>query len=388
MRHGRLRLVLSLGVLVAAVTGCASVGASTTSAVPDERSPIAAVPGCERAWTDPADDSPTRTVARCAPGTPAPQPLSHPATVVVSIPVRLEYAAPLLLADSLGEFAKENITIRYVGLPSYDAIPQLSQGQIDAAVAGYELALFNAERLGLDVEAVMGNYFPPDAGDYSVPQTGLWCRRSSFSNPADPDPAETQDMKWGIATGKGTVSFYYSVAELARRVPDFDPHRVRIEALMPNEAAIALGNGAVDCASLIDPLWVDFVTSDYVQMATQTPGEPLGMTLFGKNLIDDSPAVGDAFVRAVVRTINTYLAGDYHSDPKVMDALAVAMNMPVEKIARTPSLRFDWELRSGTPDRVQQLFLDLHVISGYEHLVPEEELIDRSFTEHAVGRTN
>lgn len=384
-RRLRQGLALVVGSTLAA-TACASVGASTTSRVPDQRSPIVAVAGCEGAWTDPADDSPEREVARCAPGAPAPQPLSQPTTVVMSIPVRLEYAAPLLLADSLGEFAKENISIRYVGLPSYDAIPQLSQGQIDVAVAAYELALFNAERLDLAVEAVMGNYFPPDAGDYTVPQTGLWCRRSSFTNPSDPDPAETQDMKWGISVGKGTVSFYYSVAELSRRVPDFDPHRVRIEALMPNEGAIALSNGAVDCASLIDPLWIDFTGGDYVQMATQTPSEPLGMTLFGKNLIHDSPAVGDAFVRAVVRTINTYLSGDYHADPKVMAALAVAMNMPVEKIARTPSLRFDWELRSGTPERVQQLFLDLHVISGYEHVVPEEDLIDRSFTDHAVGR--
>ena len=40
----------------------------------------------------------------------------------------------------------------------------------------------------------MGNYFPPDAGDYSVPQTGLWCRKDSFTDPSNPDPAETQTL--------------------------------------------------------------------------------------------------------------------------------------------------------------------------------------------------
>lgn len=300
----------------------------------------------------------------------------------------MEFAAPVLLADSLGEFAKENIAIQFVNVLSFDAMPQLAQGQLDVAVGGYEVALFNAERIGLGVKAVMGNYFPPKAGDYSVAQTGLWCRRDSFSNPSNPDPAETQDLKWAQTTGKSGVAFYYSVSELSARVPGFDAERVEIVSVPASESATALVNGAADCAILIDPQWIDFATPEYVLMATQTPGEPLGVTMFGKNLLRDSPAVGDAFTRAVVRTINTYLTGDYHSDPKVMEALSVAINQPVSLIKRTPSLLFDWELRSETPRRMQELLIDLGVITGYEHPVPEDRVIDRSFTDHAVGRTN
>ena len=191
----RIRVVLGAVVVTTLATACGAVSSSTSVRVPDERAPVVAVPGCEGAWSDPTDMSPVRPVARCAPRTPAPRPLSQPATVVFSLPFRLEFAAPIILADALGEFALENVTVKFVSLPSFDAIPQMAQGQVDAAVGGFEVAQFNAAFLDLGVKAVMGNYFPPSAGDYSVPQTGLWCRRSAFSDPVNPDPAEVERLR-------------------------------------------------------------------------------------------------------------------------------------------------------------------------------------------------
>lgn len=387
-RQRRSVAVLAVLLALVGVSACSSAARSTSSRAPDLRQEVVPVAGCENAWTDLADVSTGRRVARCSPGAPAPKPLSQPTNLIVSIPWKLEFAAPVLLADSMGEFAKENLTITVVAMPGYDAIPQLAQGQLDVAVGGFEVAFFNAERIGLPVRAVMGNYFPPSAGDYSVPQTGLWCRRSSFSDPANPDPAETQDMTWSTATGKSSVAFFYSIEELRKRVPDYDAERVKTMVLPATESPTALKNGAVDCATLIDPIWMNFTGGEYVQMATQVPGEPLGFVLFGKNLLRDSPAVGDAFMRATVRTINTYLSGDYHQDDAVVAQLAKDMNQPnTDFIKKTPSLTFDWELRSVTSDRIQRMFIDLNVISTYETPIHEDRVIDRSFTDHAVGRT-
>jgi NitT/TauT family transport system substrate-binding protein len=110
--------------------------------------------------------------------------------------------------------------------------------------------------------------------------------------------------------------------------------------------------------------------------------------LFGKSLLQDTPAVGDAFARAVIRTINTYLNGDYHQNPEVMAAIATAINQPVKLLERTPSLTMDWEIRAGTTTRMQQEFIDLDVITAYEQPVREDKLVDRSFYEHATGRTS
>lgn len=379
-----------LGVLGALIlVGCSSASGSTVSKVPDERLAVVPVEGCEKGWTDPTDLSPTRPVARCAPGTPAPKPLSKSTNLTVSIPWKLEFAAPILLANSMGEFAKENLTITTVALPGYDAIPQLAQGQLDASVGGFEVAFFNAERIGLPVRAVMGNYYPPFAGDYSVPQTGLWCRRDAFTDPSNPNLLETQDMTWSTATGKSSVAFFYAVEELTKKFPEFDAERVKTVVLPATESPTALTNGAVDCSVLVDPVWQNFAGGDYVMAATQVPAEPLGFVLFGKSLLHDSPAVGDAFMRAVVRTINTYLTGDYHQNDAVMAQLAADMNQPsADFMKKTPSLVFDWELRAGTSERIQKMFIALNSISTYETPIPDDRLLDRSYYEHVVGKAD
>ena len=382
------RFWLSLGCAASVLlTGCVG-GPSSASRAPDLRGDVVAVQGCENGRTDQTDLSSGRLPARCTAGAPAPRPLSQPIKLRVAIALRGEYAAAVLLAQSLGEFEKENLSVDFVTLPTSDAIPQLSQGQLDASVGGYDLSLFNASRIGLTVRAVLGSYYPPAAGDYSVQQTGLWCRRDAFTTPESPDPAETQNLRWGSAVGKSSSGIYYGIAELKKRVPDFNGDALRVINIPSSEMATGLKNGAIDCAVLIDPVWIDFATPEYVLMATQLPGEPLGAVLFGKSLLRDTPAVGDAFARAVIRTINTHLSGDYHQDPSVMAAIATAINQPVALLARTSSLTMDWEIRQDTTTRMQQAFIDLDVITAYENPVPEEKLVDRSFYEHATGRTS
>lgn len=390
MKKRALNLHRSLAVgLVGAIwlSGCVG-GPSSASLAPDLRSDLTPIAGCENGRTDQSDLAVGRMPARCNSGTPAAQPLSQPVKLRVSIAFRGEYAAPVLLAQSLGEFQKENLSVEFVTLPTSDAIPQLSQGQLDASIGGYDLSLFNASRIGLTVRAVLGNYYPPSAGDYSVQQTGLWCRRDAFSNPGSPDPTETQKLRWGSAVGKASSGIYYAIAELKKRVPDFNGDALSVVNIPSSEMTTGLKNGAIDCAILIDPVWIEFSTSDYVMMATQLPGEPLGAVLFGKSLLRDTPAVGDAFARAVIRTINTYFSGDYHQDPEVMAAIAAAINQPVKLLERTPSLTMDWEIRKDTTTRMQQEFIDLNVITAFEQPVAEEKLVDRSFYEHATGQSN
>jgi NitT/TauT family transport system substrate-binding protein len=398
--HGRRRsailAALAAGVLLAAScggnedvtsgpTGGTAEGGGSGGAGGVE---VVEVEGCEQGWTDPSDRSTHRQVARCEPGTPAPQPLPERTTVRLASAFRLEFNSPVLLADTLGEFEKENIQFEFVNLPFSDAVPQLAQGQVDAAIGGFELALYNAGNQGLPVKAVMGNYFPPDAGDYEVPQTGLWCRRDAFSDPQDPDPAETQDMTWASSVGRGSSSVYYSVTELRKRVPEFNVENLQVERIPSADTVQALQNGAIDCGVLLDPLWLQVADDPaYVMMATQTPGEPLGLVAFGRSLLQEKPEVGVAFVRAVVRTINTYFEGDYHQDPEVMAEIAEVTGQDMSRLTQTPSLVMDWEIREGTTDDMQELFIDLGVITEFTEPVAEDVVVDRSFYEAAVGHT-
>jgi NitT/TauT family transport system substrate-binding protein len=347
------------------------------------------VAGCAKGWTDPAIISVDRAVARCDKGAPAPQPLAQMTTVKLSSAFRLEFMSPILLADSLGEFAKENIKLEFVNLSFADAAPQLAQGTLDAAVGGFEIALFSAANQNLPVKAVMGNYYPPDAGDYTKPQTGLWCRRDRFTTPDKPADAELQTKSWASSVGKGSSAIYYSAAEIQKRLPSFDITKVDIQRIPSADTVTALQNGAIDCGVLLDPTWTVVADNpDYFQAATQTPGEPLGMIAYGKSLLQDKPDVGVAFARAIIRTINTYYSGDYHNDPAVIAEIAKQTNQPdTAALTKVPSLVMDWEIRKDTTTRIQDLFIKLGVITDFSTPIAEDKVVDRSFYERAVGKT-
>jgi NitT/TauT family transport system substrate-binding protein len=351
---------------------------------------VATTPGCEKAgYTDPANLAASRKVARCDPNTPAPKPLPTKEKVVVASAFKLEFNSPLGLAISLGEFTKENLEVEIQNLNFANSVPQLATGQIDVAVGGFETALFGAGNNNLPVRVVLGNYYPPKASDYTVAQTGLWCRREIFTTPQAPKLKELETKKWATSVGRGSSAMYYSVAEILKREPSFDYKKVEVQAIPSNDILNAVRSKNIDCGILLDPIWVQ-VKDDptMVQVATQTPGEPLGIYAFGKRMLQDRKDVGEAFVRAFIRTINTYYAGDYHKDAKVMAEIQKFTGQTdavFQPLAALDSLTMDWEIRKDTTTRIQQLFLDVGVDLGFKTVVPEDKLIDRSFYEKVVG---
>jgi hypothetical protein len=56
-----------------------------------------------------------------------------------------------------------------------------------------------------------------------------------------------------------------------------------------------------------------------------------------------------------------------------------------QPLAALDSLTMDWEIRKDTSTRIQQLFIDLGVITDFKTPVAEEKIVDRSYYERAVG---
>ncbi len=370
----------------AAKTGATGTATGATGASTGKKATVA---GCEKGYTDPADLSKGRQVARCTSGSPAPVPLAAKTKITLATNFKLEFNSPVYVAQSLGEYAKENLEVEIVNLSFANAIPQMVTGQVDVAVGGFEIALFNAGNQDLGVKVISGNYFPPKASDYTVAQTGLWCRRDAFTTPDKPNLKEIETKKWGTAAGRGSSAVYYSAAEIQKRVPDFSMKKVDVATIPSVDIIPALKNKAIDCGILLDPLWTQ-VKDDkaFFQAATQTPGEPLGVMAFGKNLLKDKPEVGQAFMRAYIRTVNTYFAGDYHKDDKVMAEIQKWTGATAEAQATLKgldSLTFDWEIRKDTTTRIQQLFIDLGVLTDIKTPVAEDKLVDRSVYEKVLG---
>lgn len=342
--------------------------------------------GCaENGLTDPSDFSADRTIARCEPGFPAPQPLDERATIVLGNRFRAEFVAPILLAEHYGLFDEENIDVEWEEISLTDSMVPMDDCTVDFAIGGTEASFHNGVAQGLDVKMVLGNYFPPDAGDPSIPQTGLWARRDVFSDPANPDITELEGARVASAVGLGSVVIY-PVAQ-AFDEAGFSLLDMEFEQIGSAEHFIALENDAVQAAWMLDPYWIEASESpdDYVLLVTQTPGEPLGGVYAGPCVRSgDRREAGEAFVRAYIRAINTYLPPDYQDDAEVMAALAEETGAPIESLETTPGLYFDWEMRTNTSQNAQQYYIEFDTVE-YEDVLTDEQVMDRSMYEAVVG---
>lgn len=384
-------LLVAAAMFVATLAACGDDDDSTAASADDTpqatsttAEPSSTIEGCgEGASTDIDDLSAERQPARCDAGFPAPQPLATPTKIVLANAFKSEYVAPIILADQLGEFAKENLEVEIVSIGLEDALPQMRNGTIDAANGAPNASVFNADAGGLEVRWVLGNFFPPSAGDTSVPQTGLWARRDIFSDPDEPDLRELEGRRVASAVGLASVIAYPIAQAFDEAGADFGA--IEFTQVPSTDMVAALENDAVDAAWLLDPFWTQLQDSpDFMLVATQPPGEPLGGIFFGERLLGEDREAGKALIRALIRTVNTYLDGDYHTDDTVMNAIAEITAIPVERIRATPALQFDWEIRGGTIDRAQQYFRQFGVLN-YDHEIPEDDLVDRSLYLEVVG---
>jgi len=371
-----------------------AAGTETSASTPDTTSDTTsdtggaaagAVEGCGADSVTPLDDiSADRKPARCDPGAPAPQPLAEKYTVRFSTAFKAEFVAPILLGISEGEFEKENLDIDVQTLGFSDAVPLMASGDVDIAVGGTEAALFNAINSDIGIKWALANFSPPSAGDASVPQTGLWVRRDAFSDPDKPDLAELKGKTLASAVGNGS-SIAYPI-EAALEDAGLTLNDVTVQQIPSTDMVQALENNAVQAAWLLDPYWIAASENpDFVLVATQPPAEPIGGLYFGPEFLKDHRDAALAFVRAYIRTVNTYLNGDYQTDADVMDALSKATETPVENLDATPALTFDWEIRGGTTDRMQAVFIKLGSV-GYSEPIPEDQVVDRSLYLEAVGQ--
>lgn len=337
--------------------------------------------GCGReSATDPRDLSIGRTVARCAPGSPGAVPLPARATVRVAIPERTDAVAPLLVAQALHEFAAENLAVQIVDMPEDEAYAAMRDGRIDAVVGGLDAVFLDqAVTAASGAKLVMGGPLARAPGDIGVPQGGLWATRSSI--PDLDDWSTLADHALATTGGEGSAALYpIETIFSQRQVPN---NAVDIIAASPKEAARRLAAGQISLAWLPQPVAADVGHNDSLMLVATLPAsESIAGTVFGPRLLGPDRAVGVAFVRAVVRTINTHLSDGY--DRPARAALTKAMHVSGAQLRAGSAPLFDWEIRSGTLVRMQRVFIEVGSVT-YDQPAPERGLIDRSLYEDAVA---
>ncbi|HKA85045.1 MAG TPA: hypothetical protein VKD21_14330 [Acidimicrobiales bacterium] len=338
--------------------------------------------GCgSAARTDTRDLAASRPVARCAGGSPAPQPLALPVRVRVALTQRGEAAAPVLLADRMGEFAAEGLRVELIDQPASAAFASLAAGDVDAVVGPIDAPFFDAVRGGAGARWVLGGSLSTAPEDTDVPQAGLWLRSDLMRDGWR--WSELAGMRVALDAGWRSASVY-PLATLAGE-GGLSLNEVDLVAAAEEDAADRLLDGELAAAWVDQPASARIADGDRFRLAATLPAtEPIDGTMISGRLLGADRGVGLAYARAVIRTINTYLSGDYHDDEDVMAALAGATGAGADELAETRPLLFDWEIRSGTAERLQDAMVVIGAV-GYERPLSEDDVVDRSLAVDALG---
>ncbi|HEV7757509.1 MAG TPA: hypothetical protein VGO78_00910 [Acidimicrobiales bacterium] len=347
--------------------------------------------GCGEAAQTAIDDlAADRTVARCAPDSPAAVPLPGAAPVPLRVGIRgtTEDLAPLLLADQLGEFTAENLAVE---LKTYDdatsLFAALDAGEVDAVAGDLDAPFFDLVAAhGRDdtpgPRLIMGGAIAARPNDLSTPQPGLWLRPDVLEKPDQ--WRDLEDQPFGVEDSIADVVAQPITALL--RQDDISLNEVRLHVVGGKEAADQLAAGDLAAAWLSEPYWREVADNDEVELVATLPvSESLGGIVVKPSLVDDDRDIGVAFSRAMIRTIDTYLGAGYQDDDDVMAALAEATGQSVKALRATPAWIFDWELRTDTTARIQSPLVGYGAVL-YETEMPESRIVDRTIYAEALGQ--
>lgn len=363
---------LGLGAAVATlVVGAVAGGAPASGST--------APPGSTEPPASAAPTGSTGSTAQSADELYPPEPLAEATTLTVAVSSRLESFLHLFLADEMGEFAKENIEVEFEIVPTSESTLLLSQGDVDAVPTSMSAGNFN---LIADGNAIRGVF--PLNGEAEDSQPGFWVREDAIGDDGfQPSDLVGQRVLTPSGPGSYTVGYFWQTVLSAGGV---GPNDVAWERISPSDAPLALISGGAPAAMLIPPFWQTVADDGCCVYVDGYPREPISFVAFGPSLLDGDPAVGEAFVRALARTVVTYLQGDYHH-ADTADVVAELLEQPVEAYQAQPSPVWDptFPLAISEFDAVQQFFADTEVLS-YDTPLTEADIFDPRFVD-ALGAT-
>lgn len=312
--------------------------------------------------------SETGSDAALIPSSLEPQALPAKTVLKVSSVASGEFMTALYVAEALGELEKENLAVEYVMLPSQDAIPALGLGQLDVSVIGITAPFFNAVAEGADVQLVFPGPSNPN-GD------GLWATDTFLEKSKQTGTIQIATSQGAAWLGVVPVKKYLEGAGL-----NWDD--VEFQKLPNADVATALELGTVDAAWLNSPAHVSIEEQGTASLVARYQDSEVGTGfVFGPRLLRTNPEVGQAFIRALMRTVHTHLRSGYKSNPIVVTALAKNLGITEAQVMGGRELKFSFELNPTLQTSGQEIWIDLGDILSYDKPLAPDAYIDTRFTQ-------
>lgn len=305
---------------------------------------------------------------------PAAKPLGTKTTLTVGIPSKLEVEAPALLADAEGEFTKENLSVTFV----HDTVPNLltllGQNKIDLAYAGAQALVFNSLKAGVPIRWVSGvSTGSPDSGIYMANKYGpAWDSKNLKGKTIGVNP--------GALAAPSEYALYAALTKGGLKPSDITMTPFSDPASM----AQALVKGTIDGATLGPPYTAVVKQSAFLAEPGTSANTQIAGYFATTKLLGANRAAGTAFFRALERTINTYLSGDYHANADVLAKVAGLLGSTPESLKGSPSVSFDLNVPAESLVHLQEMYRAVPGTLQFDGTVQADDLIDLSLVVDAA----
>lgn len=317
---------------------------------------------------------------------PAPKPLSKPTDITIVMASKIETFAPALMADHFGEFKKENLNVTIKTVPSNEGTVMVAQNQAQLKMAGMTASFFNSVDGGVD------NVWLANIHQNSMEsKEGVWMRKEFYDSSGNIIPDKLKGAKIAAGTGGiGSPSAYAINAFLQANGASLGD--IQSPAIGGSDIVVAIESGGLDGGYVLTPQWLSMKpeVAKYAGMFGGFDGAGFSASAYEMNqtFIKNQPEVAEAIMRAIVRTIRTYLQGNYHNDPKVLAALAEVTGSPADALAKAPSVVFNpnLALNGQMMQDIQEMWIQYSPDTlSYKTPIPLDKLTDRQLVEKVLN---
>lgn len=318
---------------------------------------------------------------------PSPSPAAaKPAATGARETVRIAHApsalfAPLYVAIEKGYLAEQGIDVQLETVTAgQDAMALAAQGQLDAVVAGFAAATFNAIERGLDIRVVASMGVQPQQGYPSA----FMVRKDLIQSGAVKEMKDLKGRKIAIAGGNGSTGAYWLATKL--EAGGLTLKDVEIVNLAFPDQVTALKQGAIDAAYPPAPFTTQVLNDGSAEIfgGVTKPGASAVGVAYGGQFIKIRPEVARRLMVGLVRGARDVIGQEYYSDEN-LQILSKYTKTPVETLKGIDRYDFYPDLHPdvATLTDMQRVFIGEGLLK-LDAPLPPERWVDESFTRYAV----
>jgi NitT/TauT family transport system substrate-binding protein len=263
--------------------------------------------------------------------------------------------APLYVAIEKGYFTEQGIDVSLETVTAgQDAMALVANSQLDAVVAGFSVALFNAVDRGLDIRVVGSMGAQPRQGR----PTALMVRKDLLDGGQVREMKDLKGQKVAIAGGNGSTGAYLLATKL--RDGGLKLSDVEIVNLAFPDQVQAFKQGAIDAAIPPTPFTEQIRqdgSADYFG-GPFTPGSSSVGIVYGPTLFKGRPDVGKRLMTALVKGSRA-IQGDTIKSDEHLAIFSKYTRIPVETLRSMDPYDFAPNLAPNIPTLMdmQQVFI-------------------------------